>query len=148
MATFGKATYNAAKYASIRPTYPRQLYDSIFRYHEGGSKARWTTAVDLGCGTGEWRLDLSSGNFSQLCGPGQATTELTPFQKVIGVDPSAKMVEQATQSIAAGLPNQIEYVQSAAETLPFLADGSVDMITSGLRSKHDSVFGHSAASSF
>lgn len=52
MATFGKATYNAATYASIRPTYPRQLYDLIFRYHEQGRKARWGTAVDLGCGTG------------------------------------------------------------------------------------------------
>lgn len=62
---------------------------------------------------------------------GQATTELTPFRKVIGVDPSAKMVEQAQQSIGTGLPNQIEYVQSPAESLPFIADRSVDMIVSG-----------------
>ena len=62
---------------------------------------------------------------------GQATTELTPFRKVIGVDPSAKMIEQAKQNISAGLPNQIEYVQSPAESLPFIADQSVDMIISG-----------------
>lgn len=52
MATFANTTYNAARYAAIRPTYPKQLFDSIFRYHERGQNARWVTAVDLGCGTG------------------------------------------------------------------------------------------------
>ena len=52
MATFAKGTYNAARYAAIRPTYPRQLFDFIFQYHEKGPKSRWATAVDLGCGTG------------------------------------------------------------------------------------------------
>ncbi|KAI0087202.1 S-adenosyl-L-methionine-dependent methyltransferase [Irpex rosettiformis] len=113
MATFSKATFNTAKYASIRPTYPRQLYDFIFKYHERGQRARWGTAVDLGCGTG------------------QATTELTAFQKIIGVDPSAKMIEEASKNAAsAGLPGQIEYKQSSAEVLPFLEEGSVDLIAS------------------
>ncbi|KAI0700292.1 S-adenosyl-L-methionine-dependent methyltransferase [Cytidiella melzeri] len=112
MATFSKATFNTAKYASIRPTYPRQLYDFIFKYHERGNKARWSTAIDLGCGTG------------------QATTELSAFQKIIGVDPSAKMIEQASRDAAtAGLPGQIEYQQSAAEELPFLQDGSIDFVS-------------------
>lgn len=52
MATFGKASYNAAKYAAIRPTYPRQLFSLVFQYHERSPGARWDTAVDLGCGTG------------------------------------------------------------------------------------------------
>ena len=65
---------------------------------------------------------------------GQATVELTPFQKIVGVDPSAKMVEQAIKNVeSSALPGQIEYKQSAAEELPFLGDGSVDFISSGLR---------------
>ncbi|KAI0343842.1 S-adenosyl-L-methionine-dependent methyltransferase [Trametopsis cervina] len=112
MATFSKATFNTAQYASIRPTYPRQLYDFIFRYHGQGQKARLDTAVDLGCGTG------------------QATTELTSFKKIIGVDPSAKMIEQATLNASKlGLPGQIEYKQSSAEELPFLQDSSVDLVS-------------------
>ncbi|KAI0795021.1 S-adenosyl-L-methionine-dependent methyltransferase [Abortiporus biennis] len=113
MATFGRATYNAAKYASIRPTYPRQLYDYVFKYHQRIPNARWITALDLGCGTG------------------QATLELIPFRHIIGVDPSAKMIEQAKQSLPSeALPGQLEYVQSPAEDLPFLKDGSVDLVTS------------------
>ncbi|KIP09387.1 hypothetical protein PHLGIDRAFT_18663 [Phlebiopsis gigantea 11061_1 CR5-6] len=113
MATFGKATYNAARYAASRPTYPRQLFEFVFQYHGRVSKARWNTAVDLGCGTG------------------QATLELTPFQKVIGVEPSTKMIEQAwSNAEAAAFPGQVEFKQSGAEDLPFLEDGSVDLITS------------------
>lgn len=53
MSTFAKASYNAAKYAAVRPTYPQQLFNLVFQYHERASGARWDTAVDLGCGTGE-----------------------------------------------------------------------------------------------
>ncbi len=64
MATFSKVGFNVEKYAIARPTYPRQLFDSIFRYHEQGAqgaseppmqgKPQWDVAVDLGCGTGEY----------------------------------------------------------------------------------------------
>ncbi|TBU31471.1 S-adenosyl-L-methionine-dependent methyltransferase [Dichomitus squalens] len=116
MATFGKATFNAARYASSRPTYPRQLYDFIFKYHERAKGARWDLAIDVGCGTG------------------QATVELTPFKRVIGLDPSAKMIEQARESVRtrlAGLDlsTQIEFEQSSAEELKPLQDGSVDLLT-------------------
>jgi len=53
MATFGKTTFNTAIYAASRPTYPRQLFDFVFKYHERSKGARWNTAVDLGCGTGK-----------------------------------------------------------------------------------------------
>ena len=70
MATFAKATFKGANYSVARPTYPKQLFDLVFRYHEHGTlgtstssqlgapeqllaaKARWELAVDLGCGTG------------------------------------------------------------------------------------------------
>jgi len=133
MATFSKASFNTIKYAAARPTYPRQLFDFIFRYHEHGPasvegdsidrsasfnlKARWDVAVDLGCGTG------------------QATIELHPFKHVIGVDPSAKMIDGARQYISSSLggpetpsKGQFEFVQSAAEKLGFLEDRSVDLV--------------------
>lgn len=69
---------------------------------------------------------------------GQATTELTPFKRVVGVDPSAKMIESARQSAATDAQstnsanvNQFEFVQADAEKLSFLEDGSVDLIVSG-----------------
>ncbi|KIP09388.1 hypothetical protein PHLGIDRAFT_116482 [Phlebiopsis gigantea 11061_1 CR5-6] len=81
MATYAKASYNAAKYAANRPTYPPQLFDLLFRYHERGANVRFNTAVDIGCG------------------PGQATLELTPFKKIIGVDPSDTMIQQARNNL-------------------------------------------------
>lgn len=135
MATYAKATYNAAKYACNRPTYPRQLFDSVFHFHGQGSRSRWDTVVDLGCGPGECLGPHGRDACSVLiiCSTlGQATTELTPFCRVIGVDPSPRMIEQAKQSVSVGLANQVQYVQSPAESMPFLPDGSVDMIISGL----------------
>lgn len=66
MATFANAGFNTVLYAAARPTYPRQLFDLIFRFHEFGSsvvsgsntginesgRAKYNVAVDLGCGTG------------------------------------------------------------------------------------------------
>ena len=52
MATFAKKTFDTARYAAARPTYPRTLYDLILKYHEGDKRARWNMALDLGCGTG------------------------------------------------------------------------------------------------
>ncbi|KAJ3481479.1 hypothetical protein NLI96_g7625 [Meripilus lineatus] len=117
MATFGKATFNTARYAAIRPTYPRQLFDHIFQYHGRIPSARFDTAVDLGCGTG------------------QATVELTPFRHIVGFDPSAKMIEQAKKGIAANgtggaLPGQLRYEVSRAESLYSVKDSSVDLVVS------------------
>ncbi|TFK50481.1 hypothetical protein OE88DRAFT_1631414 [Heliocybe sulcata] len=116
MATFAKARFDFAVYAAARPTYPRQLFDFISAYHAKNNAARWDTAVDLGCGTG------------------QATVELTQFKHVVGVDPSQGMVDRAREVTAKSLPlthaTQFEYRQAAAEELPFLKDGSVDLMIS------------------
>lgn len=63
---------------------------------------------------------------------GQATRKLTPFRTVLGIDLSAKMIVQAQAQSQndAGLPGQISFVQSGAETLPYLEDGSVGMVVS------------------
>jgi len=67
---------------------------------------------------------------------GQATTELIPFKRVIGIDPSAKMISTARELAAfnaqsANSPEKFEYVEGNAENLSFLQDGSVDLIISG-----------------
>ncbi|KAH7890650.1 S-adenosyl-L-methionine-dependent methyltransferase [Phlebopus sp. FC_14] len=96
MATFGETNFNTAIYAASRPTYPRELYEFVFSFHRRSQSAQWERAIDLGCGTG------------------QATTELTPFRHVTGVDPSTNMIQSARES--------------PAETLSFLEDGSVDLV--------------------
>ena len=63
--------------------------------------------------------------------PGQATTELTPFKKVIGIDPSEKMVEQAQLALPRNGFDQIEFAQGSAEDLSMLQDSSVDLVVSG-----------------
>ncbi|KAG2360584.1 hypothetical protein BDR07DRAFT_1412048 [Suillus spraguei] len=73
MATFGKSSFNTAIYATFRPTYPRSLYDFIFRYHERNK-------VDLGCGTG------------------QATVELTPFKKTLVSTGQYEYVQASAES--------------------------------------------------
>ncbi|KAG2160194.1 S-adenosyl-L-methionine-dependent methyltransferase [Suillus bovinus] len=114
MATFAKSSFDSAIYATFRPTYPRSLFDFIFRYHELNKGARWDRAVDLGCGTG------------------QATVELTPFKRVTGVDPSSKMIEiaQSTLKNTPANTGQYEYTQASAESLTFLEDSSVDLVIS------------------
>ncbi|KAK7062727.1 trans-aconitate methyltransferase 1 [Paramarasmius palmivorus] len=135
MATFAKASFDSAIYAASRPRYPKALFELIYKYHQEGPAAlplasqgsytlkgrpRFDTAVDLGCGTG------------------QATAELTQFKKVIGVEPSAGMVENARKYVVerfgSGETNldatseQFEFVQSPAENLGFLGDNSVDLV--------------------
>ncbi|KAH8996660.1 S-adenosyl-L-methionine-dependent methyltransferase [Lactarius akahatsu] len=113
MATFASVTFNTARYAAVRPTYPKQLYEFIFDYHRRHPAAQLETAVDLGCGTG------------------QATVDLTPFKHVIGVDPSMKMVESARASLSTlGAVDRAKFrfEESSAENVAILDDGTVDLI--------------------
>ena len=138
MATFAKSTFNTAIYALTRPTYPPQLFDFIFKYHERTAAARWQTAIDLGCGTGTMLLKVlllvvqlaqEMKKLPQIVG--QATVDLTKFKRVIGVDPSNQMLHAAREyTTSLGVVN-CEYVQSNAEDLDFLPVESVDMITAG-----------------
>ena len=52
MATFAKAAFDSTGYAAVRPTYPQQLFDFIFQYHDKLNGGKWHTAIDLECGTG------------------------------------------------------------------------------------------------
>ncbi|PIK41668.1 putative methyltransferase [Apostichopus japonicus] len=71
-------------------------------------QAPFGTAVDVGCGTGQGTRILTS-----------------LFQKVIGLDISDAMLREA--EIATNSTN-VEYRNSRAEDMQFLADESVDLI--------------------
>ena len=133
MPTFARVTLNTATYAPFHPTYPRQLFD-VFKYHESSSIARWNTAVDLEVCKPTFSL-LVSLNQRLLESAGQAIVELTPFKRVIGVDPSAKMIKSAREMTALSTNsvdvNQFEYLQSSAEDPPFLEDEGVDLVVLG-----------------
>ncbi|KAJ7890480.1 hypothetical protein B0H14DRAFT_2432726 [Mycena olivaceomarginata] len=135
MATFAKKSFDAAKYAVSRPTYPRALFDSVLGYHQQslaipGTNARWTHAVDLGCGTGQASVELLR--------PVQEEGELLEageepqlgFTRITGVDPSPQMIEKAVAHAATlgPLGASLKFVQSPAENLKFLDDRSVDMV--------------------
>ena len=57
---------------------------------------------------------------------------MTPFKRVIGIDPSEKMVEQARLALPQNGVNQIEFTQGSAEDLSMLPDSSVDFLVAGL----------------
>jgi ubiquinone/menaquinone biosynthesis C-methylase UbiE len=88
--------------------------------------------TDTADGRAAHRLVTESGIWSAAIALGRATAELTPFKRVVGVDPSAKMIEVAkqlaienAQSTNSEIVNQFEYVQSEAENLSFLKDVSI-----------------------
>ncbi|CAE6458204.1 unnamed protein product [Rhizoctonia solani] len=111
MATFAKATFNAASYASFRPTYPKSLFEFIYTYHAQSGRAGWGKVVDLGCGTGQATLEVAD-----------------QFKEAVGCDPSEGMVENARLAAEqSGRAQKPTFVVSPAEKLPFLDDSSVDM---------------------
>lgn len=103
-----KATFSAASYAAHRPSYPAAIYNKVLAYHQG----RQDLLVDLGTGHGL-----------------VARTLAKDFGKVVGTDPSAVMIKQATESSSSPEFANVRFRESFAETLPFLENGSVDMVT-------------------
>jgi trans-aconitate 3-methyltransferase len=57
---------------------------------------------------------------------------LTPYKRVIGIDPSEKMVGQARLALPQDGVGQFEFAQGSAEDLLMLPDSSVDLIIAGL----------------
>ncbi|KAH9476268.1 Trans-aconitate 3-methyltransferase [Psilocybe cubensis] len=113
MSTFAKSTFNALVYSASRPTYPTELFEHIFAFHRAGKNAQWERAADLGCGTG------------------QATLQLHPFKEVLGVEPSAGMLEKARAYAASKVadPSKFKFVQGSAEdTSKAIAENSADLI--------------------
>ncbi|MFN3960155.1 MAG: class I SAM-dependent methyltransferase [Parvularculaceae bacterium] len=92
----------AARYAALRPAYPRALFDFLLAHHEGPREV----AVDLGAGPGKASVDLAAN-----------------FGKVVMVEPDARMLAAASDH------PRIERRNCAAEEARF-ADGSVDCVIS------------------
>lgn len=66
------------------------------------------------------------------CGHGVVARSMAPyFRRVIGVDPSAGMVEQAKSLTPAAEFASVEFRAGSAERLAFLASGSVDTVVAG-----------------
>ncbi|KAI0398542.1 methyltransferase domain-containing protein [Xylariaceae sp. FL0594] len=84
MATFARPSFSAKAYAAFRPTYPASLFRRILDYHRLPLTTGTATAT-----TESLLVDLG-------CGHGLVARALSPhFQRVVAIDPSAGMVEQA-----------------------------------------------------
>ncbi|KAI9839196.1 MAG: hypothetical protein M1819_003189 [Sarea resinae] len=105
-----KSTFSHSSYAAFRPSYPPSLYNAVLSYHRGPR----TLLVDLGTGHG-----LVAREFSKH------------FDHVLGTDPSKGMIATAKSLTPAGEFPNVEFREAVAEDLPFLQDGSVDMIVAG-----------------
>ncbi|KAM3420000.1 hypothetical protein BST61_g3312 [Cercospora zeina] len=111
MATFAKATFAHSSYAAFRPSYPDTLFDTLLHYHQGPKRL----CLDLGCGTGQASWPLSR-----------------RFERVIGTDPSAGMIQQAQKrydSADSKNKSDLHFQQASAESSPFIKDGEVDCVT-------------------
>lgn len=91
---------HAAKYARARPHYPSALFAWL-----ASVSPRAALAWDAGCGNGQASAALAR-----------------VFERVVGTDPSAEQIAQATPA------ENLEYRVEAAET-PSFDDGSVDLVT-------------------
>ncbi|KAJ1892254.1 trans-aconitate methyltransferase 1 [Coemansia sp. IMI 209127] len=110
MASAGMPIYEPGNYQDNRPTYKPTLAGAIVAYHKKSNpKAQTELAVDVATGTGIFARELPR-----------------YFSKVIGVDLSAEMLAKARVQ---GGSDSVQYTQSPAESLPFLEDKSVDLIT-------------------
>jgi len=98
------------------PRRSSSLYSTLFAYHDATGGKR-DLCIDLGCGPGTATFFLS-----------------TAFTKTIGVDPSESMIETAKSSLAkdeTGLSSKLSFEIGAADSLSFLPDHSVDLVTAG-----------------
>lgn len=82
-------------YDQSRPPYPQEIYDLILSKLPESSRELY---IDLGCGTGQLLIPLSS-----------------HFEQAIGIDPDANMLTIATQKIQEQKLSNIELVQKTAE---------------------------------
>lgn len=105
-----KSSFSAASYATFRPSYPPSLYEKVLEYHRGKRQS----CIDLGCGHGV-----------------VARAMLQHFDSVLGIDPSGRMIEQAQSSTSSTEYPNVSFREAAAESLPFIANSSVDMVVAG-----------------
>ncbi|GKZ29455.1 hypothetical protein AbraIFM66950_005011 [Aspergillus brasiliensis] len=105
MASFSNQEYDCSAYAAYRPSPPKSLFDTILTYHRSSREL----CVDLGTGHGAVARALA-----------------THFDSILGVDPSESMLKEARR--AQTRLSNIQYHQSKAESLPFIASKTVDLV--------------------
>ncbi len=102
-------------------------YDLLNRVLSGGLDRRWRQNLvhALGLAAGARVLDLATGTGDVAI----AIAKAHPDARVVGLDPSARMLEVARRKVdAAGLADRVSLVEGAAEQLP-LPDASFEAIT-------------------
>lgn len=114
MATFSNASFNAARYATSRPTYPPVLLNMVLRYHLRGRP------------DGDGRSKILDLGYA----PGQVTQLLLDhFANVIGSDASKVMIDQARKQNSA---SNVSFIVSTAEDIASKLDaGSIDLAIAG-----------------
>lgn len=109
------STSYSSCYSVTRPAPPASLLRSLLAAYSAsddslhpGDIARETPglAVDVGCGSGQLTIELAA-----VC------------REVVGLDPSSLQLQEARRA-----PN-IEYREGCGQSMPGVADGSVDLVT-------------------
>jgi SAM-dependent methyltransferase len=90
-------------YRAFRPEYPRALFQGLLRAAVPPASApaapdRPFTVIDLGCGTGQATFGLADALANP---PSDATSAVVSAAALVGVDPSATQVAEATRAAAA-----------------------------------------------
>lgn len=100
----------AGYYARFRPPYPKELLDVVLGYTAPGEPSR---LLDLGCGTGELAVPLSS-----------------HFTECRAVDVSAEMLRHGRERAAVSDRTNIVWHEAPAESVT-ADDQSIDLVTIG-----------------
>ncbi|XP_060063327.1 putative methyltransferase DDB_G0268948 [Ylistrum balloti] len=98
---------HAKLYAKYRPSYPERLYRRIKEYCMESDANTLNLAVDVGCGSGQSTLPLTS-----IC------------KHVIGVDISKEQITAARK-----VSSNVDFREGHAEELGFQGDETVDLVT-------------------
>ncbi|ORY02506.1 S-adenosyl-L-methionine-dependent methyltransferase [Basidiobolus meristosporus CBS 931.73] len=101
MSNFSSTAYNSKAYSQFRPSYTEELFQTIYRFHQGG----YGKALDVATGTGQVTKGLAN-----------------KFDQVHGIDISESQIAEAYKA------DNITYSVGIAEELPF-EDASFDLIT-------------------
>ena len=98
---------HAKLYAAYRPTYPQSVFDAIIDFCKVSRRNTFTTALDIGCGSGQSSYPLAA-----------------HFKDVIGLDVSESQVKQAKEKYP-----KLKFHVGVGEDLSFADDASVDLVT-------------------
>ncbi|KAJ3362023.1 hypothetical protein HDU91_003640 [Kappamyces sp. JEL0680] len=100
MASRTAPAYNSIAYKANRPTYPRILFEMVYKHHKSHAQHGWKRALDVGTGTGQTALELAK-----------------DFDSVLGLDPSKDMIKEARSAVAADQGHKLQFEVGDAEDL-------------------------------